>query len=267
MLDSLALYISYVSLSIRTQMQYRASFIIQSLAHFLITGTEFLGLMAIFHRFGHLRGWTLPEVGFLYGLISVAFAIAEAVPRGFDVFGRYVRSGDFDRMLLRPRGTAFQIVGQELQLMRIGRMTQGLIVLVWSARALGIAWTMPKIGLALAAVFGGACLFSGLFILQATLCFWTIDSIEIVNCTTYGGVEAAQFPVTIYRTWFRRFFTFIVPLASINYLPAHAIMGRADVLGYSAVFHWLSPLAGVAFLLLSLRVWSIGVRHYCSTGS
>ncbi|XXX55556.1 ABC-2 family transporter protein [Sorangium sp. So ce124] len=59
-------------------------------------------------------------------------------------------------------------------------------------------------------------MFYGLLVLQATLCFWTVESLEIMNAWTYGGTEAAQYPLTLYRDWFRRFFTFVVPLASVS---------------------------------------------------
>jgi ABC-2 type transport system permease protein len=267
-MNALQLYLRYVLISLRSQMQYRVSFLLQSFAQFLITGSEFLGLAAVFQRFGQIRGWTLPEVGLFYGIISLAFAFAEAIPRGFDVFGRFVQTGDFDRVLLRPRAAALQILGQEFQLMRVGRLTQGLIVLVWSTRVLHLHWTIPKTALLLASIAGGACLFSGLIVLQATLCFWTVDSIEILNCTTYGGVEAAQFPLSIYRPWFRHIFVFLIPLATINYLPAHAILGRAETtIGAPLWTQYASPVVGVVFLALTLQVWRFGVRHYRSTGS
>src|SRR5262249_56040916 len=97
------------------QMEYRASFVIRRLAHLLITGAEFLGFVALFQRFGQIQGWTLPQMGLLYGIISVAFAIAEAVARGFDIFPTLIKAGDFDRVLLRPRSAAFQVLSQELQ--------------------------------------------------------------------------------------------------------------------------------------------------------
>src|SRR5262245_16065182 len=104
--NTLHLYWRYVIISIRAQLQYRASFIIQCLARFLISGIEVIGLAALFDRFGSLRGWALAEVGLFYGMIGVAFALAEAIGRGFDVFFRFIRTGDFDRLLLRPRSTA-----------------------------------------------------------------------------------------------------------------------------------------------------------------
>lgn len=260
--NSVRLYFHYASLSFRSQMEYRTSFFIRSLAHFTITGVEFLGLVALFQRFGHIEGWTLPQVGMFYGIVSVAFAIAEAVPRGFDVFPTFIKSGDFDRILVRPRSPALQILGQEFQLMRVGRFLQGMIVLVWSASSLGIDWTATRVALVVWSVAGGACLFSGLFILGAAVCFWTIESIEIMNCLTYGGVETAQFPLSIYRPWFRSFFTFVVPLATINYFPAQGIL-----LDGRGLLPWISPLAGILFLIACLQVWRFGVRHYASTGS
>jgi len=267
MRNSLKLYLRYLGISIRSQMQYRASFVMLSLGTFLTTAAEYVGVVALFDRFGSLRGWTLAEVALFYGITNIAFALSEAWARGFDTFAGMVKSGEFDRVLLRPRSTALQVAGQELQLMRVGRMAQGLFVLLWSATALNIPWTLGRIALLMAAILGGACLFSGLFVLQATLCFWTIDSIEVANTLTYGGVEAARFPLTIYRDWFRRFFTFGVPFACVTYFPALAILGRQDPLGTSLWFQSLAPLIGFAFLLVALRVWQFGVRHYRSTGS
>jgi ABC-2 type transport system permease protein len=99
------------------------------------------------------------------------------------------------------------------------------------------------------------------------MAFWTTESLEIVNTVTYGGVETAQFPISIYRPWFRRFFTFVIPLAAMNYLPAHAILGKPDALGSSAALQWASPLAGFVFLAVCLQFFAYGVRRYSSTGS
>ncbi len=265
--DSFRLYGRYVAVSLQSQMQHRASFALRSLAHFLVTGAEFLGFVALFQRFGQIRGWELPQMALFYGIISVAFATAEAAARGFDIFPQLIKAGDFDRLLVRPRSAAFQVMGVEFQLMRVGRWIQGLIVLLWAAWQVDLYWSAANVTLLLLAIGGGACLFSGLLIVQATLCFWTTESLEIVNCATYGGVEAAQFPLTIYRPWFRVFFTFVIPLATINYFPAHAILGLNDSLGSTRLIQWLSPFAGVIFLLVSLQFWRFGVKRYTSTGN
>ena len=266
-LNDLRLYFRYLGVSIRGQMQYRGSFVMMSIGHMVTISFEFLGIWVLFHRFGNLEGWSLAEVALCYGIVNSAFSLCDATTRGFDMFGQMVKSGDFDRLLLRPRSTALQLAGQELTLRRIGRLAPGLAVLVWSSNALDIVWSPEKIVLVVAAVVGGACLFSGILVLQATLAFWTTETLEIVNTITYGGVETAQFPLSIYRPWFRRFFTFVVPLATFSYFPAVAILDRGAGSGVPAVLQWCGPAAGLLFLACSLQVWKLGVRHYTSTGS
>ena len=267
MIDGIRLYLRYIGVSLRGQMQYRASFVMLSFGHFLVTGIEFLGIIVLFDRFGSLREWTLPEVALLYGLVNIAFSISDAISRGFDDVGGMIRRGDFDRLLLRPRSTVLQLVGYELTMRRVGRLTQGLAVFIWASVALDVVWSPAKLLLTMGTVAGGVCLFLGLFVLQGTMAFWTTETLEIMNTMTYGGVETAQYPLSIYRTWFRWFFTIIVPLACVNYFPALAILERADPLGTPLFFQWMAPAVGVIFLVVTLQVWKIGIRHYRSTGS
>jgi ABC-2 type transport system permease protein len=267
MIDAARLYLRYLAVSMRTQLEYRVSFALFSLAQFLAIGVELLGVWALLDRFGAVRGWALRELALLFGLVNVSFAVAESFGRGFDTFATLVKSGDFDRLLLRPRSTALQVAGREFQFLRVGRFTLGLALLGWGMASLRVGWTAGKIALLAGAILGGACVFYGLFVLQATFCFWSVESLEIMNALTYGGTETAQYPLSLYRGWFRRFFTFVVPLGFVSYIPAGALLGRETVPALPPPLRWCSPLAGVAFLAASLVVWRIGERRYRSTGS
>jgi ABC-2 type transport system permease protein len=127
------LYLRYAAVSVRTQLQYPAAFAMATLGHLLGTGVEFLGILALFDRFGGLAGWRLGEVAFFYGLADITFGIADAVGAGFGTVGAMIKSGDFDRLLVRPRSTVLQLLGQELTLKRIGRISQAIVVLAWAA--------------------------------------------------------------------------------------------------------------------------------------
>lgn len=266
-MSGLRLYFRLISISIQGQLQYRGSCIMMAIAQFAITFIEFLGLWVLFDRFGSLKGFTFKEAALFYGMIHVAFAISEAWARGFDTFHRQVRSGDFDRALLRPRSTVLQVLGHDFQVMRVGRMLQGLVVLLWAVKVLEIKWTILKVLLLISSIIGGVFLFSGLMVLQATLSFWSVQSLEIVNSFTYGGVETAQYPLSVYKSWFRKFFIFVIPIGCINYFPTINIIGKTDPLGYSSWVGWVSPAAGLIFFLVSLKIWGFGIKHYRSTGS
>ena len=61
-----------------------ASFIGTSAGAFIATVVDFFALWTLFARFRLLEGWRFGEVALLYGVISVAFALADMVTRGSD---------------------------------------------------------------------------------------------------------------------------------------------------------------------------------------
>jgi ABC-2 type transport system permease protein len=249
-------------------MQYPASFVLLSLGQFLTTIVEFIGVWALFRRFQTLGDWSLAQVALFYATVNIAFALADMISRGFDVFGpQFVKTGDFDRVLLRPRATALQLLGYELRLTRLGRLLQGAMVLAIAVGLLDVSWGLREFALLLCAIAGGVALFLGLVIVQATLAFWTVESLEVANTLTFGGVTAAQYPMEIYSKWLREFFTFVVPLSCVAYFPIVGILGINDPLGAPGWFLYLSPVLGLVFLGISLLAWRVGERHYTSTGS
>src|SRR6185369_4981612 len=110
--------------------------------------------------------------------------------------------------------------------------------------ALDFRWTLPAVALAVWTVAGGVALFFGLMVVQGALSCWTTESLEAMNLLTYGGVQAAQLPLSIYAPWFRNFLIFVVPVGCVAYFPVLAILGKPDPLGAPDWFLPLAPLAG-----------------------
>lgn len=262
-MEKIALYFRLIAISIKSQMQYPASFFMLAITYFFSTFVDIFGIWVLFDRFKMVKGWTLHELALIYGIMHMGFAIAEGAARGFDKFSQQVRNGDFDRVLLRPCGTLFQVASSDFQAMRIGRFLQGMIVLLWSCSKLNIFLLSIPGGVIFLSVIGTASLFYGLFILQATLSFWTIETLELMNVVTYGGLESGQYPMSIYPAPFRAFFTFIIPLACVAYYPMAIILQHESQLIGAALIY---PLVGIIFLLLSCQLWKLGVRHYHSAG-
>ncbi|MFC5405241.1 ABC transporter permease [Cohnella soli] len=258
------LFSKYLLILFKAQMQYRASFWLLSFGQFFIPFSVFAGLYFMFQRFGQIEGWQFHEVALCFGVIHMAFSISECFGRGFDMFSSLVASGDFDRLLVRPRSTALQVLGSKFEFTRVGRLLQSLIVLGWAISGLDVTWTLPKIITLILMIVSGVFIFTGIFILVATMCFWTIQGLEIANIFTDGGREMAQYPLNIYQKWVVRFFTYVIPFGCANYLPLLYVLGKTDG---NPVPYILSPLVGLAFIVPCLLVWRVGVRHYRSTGS
>jgi ABC-2 type transport system permease protein len=266
-MNAVRLYGRYVATSLRAQMQYPGAFVGTSVGAFASTVIDFVAIWALFARFRDVEGWRFPEVALFYGVVSVAFALADALTRGFDIFGeQFVKTGDFDRLLVRPRSTVLQLLGYELRATRIGRLAQGMLAWGVGVHLSTIDWSLGAWATLLFAVAGGVALFSGILVLQATLAFWTVESLEVANTLTYGGVEAAQYPLDIYARWFRNFLTFVVPLGCVSYFPVAAVLGHAERTGAPAWLLPLTPVLGFAFLGVALWAWRFGVSRYTSAG-
>jgi len=263
----LKLYFNLISAILRSQMQYKASFIMQFFAQFIVTFTDFIAIMFIFGKFSDIKGWTLWEVGLLYGMTSVSFAIAEMTARGFDLFSRMIRMGEFDRILLRPAGVFIQLMSADFDLRKLGRILQGFMVLVIAWKMLGLGSNPAKIMFLTAAVVNGIMFYMAIIIAGATVCFWSVESTELPNMFTYGGVEATSYPIPIYRQWFRNILIFIIPLAFVNYFPALYLLDMPDPLGFPYWVRFMFPLTSVIAMTLAVNFWNYGVKHYQSTGS
>lgn len=257
------LYVRYMGLVFKSAMQYRTSFLLTLLGQALIPFTVFAGMLLLFQRFHMLGEWTVDEVMLCFACIHLSFAVSECLARGFDMFSQMVSQGEFDRVLVRPRGTVLQVLGARFEFSRIGRFALSLSILVISMVRLQLVLTPLKLLTVLLMVLCGALIFSGIFMLAATLCFWTIQGIEVVNIFTDGGREMSQYPLNIYPKAIMRFFTFVIPFGTVNYLPLRWLLGRPD----SQTWHAFTPLLGLLFLIPCVLLWRYGVRKYQSAGS
>jgi len=265
------IYRKLIGAQVRAQMQYRASFVLEMIAQFAGTLLDFVVVIILFSRLTALGGWTLPEIGLLYGISSVAFGLADMVIAGFDYsyFGpAMVRLGEFDRVLIRPVSAFVQVLTSQFTLKRLGRIGQGVIVLGWALIALGEIWTPIKIGYMLIVMVSAAFFFGGLFIFGSGLSFWMVESLETMNMATYGGQFMTQYPMTIYGDFMRAFFTFVIAMAFINYYPTLWLLDKPDPLGGpTALLAFIAPFVCLLMFAIGVQLWRIGVRRYASTGS
>ena len=269
MRHTLFLYFRLIGVQIRSQLHFRTSFLFEVIGTALITTFEFGSLALVLQRFGGIQGWTVGEVSFLYGLVEVSFGLMDLIFSGFDPpnFGKFVRQGLFDQLLLRPINVTLQVLGSEFTVRRLGKITMGAAIFGLALTLTPVTWTPAKIFYLPFVILGMVLFFGGLFITGATITFWTVESIEVMNILTYGGSYTISHPMHIYQDWLRRFFTYLVPAIFLNYYPALYFLDKSDPFHFPSFAPFLSPIVGVGVFLLSLVFWRWGIGHYQSTGT
>lgn len=263
------IYRRLISVNIRSQLQYRVSFIFDVMATALITALSFGTVVLVLQRFNNIAGWTVYEIAFLFGMAELGFGTMDMIFSGFDppYFGHKVRYGGFDQLLLRPVNLITQVLGSQFILRRLGRIIQGTILVVISLINVQIHWTPLKVLMIPMVYISLILFFGGMFIIGATLSFWTIESIEAVNIFTYGGTEMMEYPMDIYPNFIRTFFTYVLPAIFILYYPAIYILDKPDPFSMPVWSPFIAPFVAVAVLFVGMIFWNYGLRFYQSTGT
>lgn len=256
------LYLQYFGIQLRSQMQYKKSFFLMTFGQFAVAFSGYITIYFMFTRFNTVRGFEYSEVLLCYAVVLAAFALSECFFRGFDAFPLIISNGEFDRIMVRPRGIIPQVLGQRIELTRLGRLFQAAVVFAFAVPAAGIEWTAAKAGILIMMLLCGMAVFSGLFVIFASLCFFTTEGLEFINIFTDGGREFGRYPFSIYGNEVLKLYTYVIPLALFQYYPLMYLTGRSDKILYA-----LAPLFALLFLIPCLLLWRIGVRHYKSTGS
>ncbi len=256
------LYFTYFSIHLRAAMQYKTSFFLTAFGQGFTTFFSFISMYFLFERFSTIKGYTFNEVLLCFGTIYMAFALAECFGRGFDAFSSTISNGEFDRMMVRPQHEVLQVIGSKMELTRIGRLIQATAVFFYAVFTCGVVWDSEKIGTLILMIVGGVCIFFCLFVLYASICFFTLEGLEFMNIFTDGGKELNQYPLDVYKKSVVKFFTFVIPFSLVNYYPFLFIIGKAD-----GIFYMLSPLFSFLFIIPSFLLWRLGIKHYKSTGS
>ncbi len=255
------LYLKFFSIHFRSAMTYRASFFLSCLGHLLITTNVFLSVVFLLDRFTSVGGYTLPQLALCFAVILSATSLAECFGRGFDAFAKILSQAQFDRMMVRPRSLAFQVLCQDMKPTMLARLLQAVILLVWAVNSGAVAWTPAKALVLVLMILCGAALFFGLFLIGAALCFFTMESLEVLNIFTNGPREYGKYPFGIYGRPVLLTLTFLVPLALVQHWPLQYLLGRGPA------WYGVLPVVSLLFLIPCVLLWRLGVRHYRSTGS
>jgi ABC-2 type transport system permease protein len=266
-LDGIRAYGLIASMEVRSSMAYRASFAMTAFGNFAATAFDFIAILLMFSHVDSLGGYSLPEIAFLYGAAGVSFGLSDLVMGSMDRLGRRVRDGTLDTLLVRPAPVIAQVAADQFALRRLGRITQGLLVLGYALLVLDIDWTPVKVLLVPVMLLSGGAIFGSVFVAGGAFQFWAQDASEVQNSFTYGGVTLLEYPPTVFAKDLVRGVTFVIPLAFVNWLPALYVLGRPYPLDVPRWTAFASPLAAVVCMGLAGLAWRAGLRSYRSTGS
>ena len=227
---AIRLYCHYVSISVRSAMQYKTSFLLTVVGQFLVSFNIFLGIFFMFERFSAVEGFTYSQVLLCFSIFLLEFCLAEMVARGFDLFPDMVRTGAFDRVLVRPQSAVLQVLGSEFELTRAGRMLQAAVMFGYGISASDVNWDFTKVLTIVNMLLGGIAVFTALFFIYAAFSFFSLEGLEFMNIFIDGAREYGKYPMGVYGKRILQLTTFVIPYALVQYYPFLYLIGQQVVI-------------------------------------
>lgn len=263
----LAAYAQYWRTNLLTMLEYRANFIMWFAFTLVYHGVALAALFVTMHQFPSMNGWSFREMFFLYALWMCGHELHNVLFFGVVSVPEFVREGRFDRFLVRPLDTLFQVITVPQQISPDGLIV-AIVTLVVATRVAGVhldplaALFVPLV------VIGGALIDLGISLVVATISFWFIrvDTLRWVVMSLEQ--DFTRYPISIYTRGVRIVLAFIFPFAFMNYFPATYFLQKAEIgLHLNPAVGLLTPAIGLAWFLASYAFWNVGLRRYQGTGS
>ena len=256
------LVIKYMSMYLRTQLEYKSSFILSLVAQLLSTVLSSFMVLILMDKFNFMEKYNIYHVILSISIVQFGFSFAECFGRGFDRFSMVIKKGSLDLMLIRPRNIYIQVFGSNIEFSKLSRVFASLILFLIAIINGDFNKSVLNIILLIMLLMFSSLIYFSLEILSACLCFKTIEGLEFVNIFTDGSREFGQYPMGLFRREVLIVFTYLIPIACVNYYPVNYILGISD-----SVLYLISPLFCLVLFIISIISFNKCLSNYESAGS
>jgi len=257
------LFYDYFTQYAKVRISYRGDFFVSLGTSFAATVFALAFMVVLFQKAPQLAGWRFEELLFLWGFTLIPYGMFNVISLNLYDFGNnYIIEGKFDRVLLRPVSSLFQVLFETFRIESLHEIAAGLFCMWWASRALGLHWTAAMIA---TLAFYGLCagvIYVSIFLLLSAVSFWFEDRIG-VHPPVWNVIAFGRWPLSIYSAAVQFFLCWIIPFGLASFYPSARLLGR----GVTPQYLPFVPVVAIAFLTLAVSVWNFGTRHYASTGS
>ena len=251
----------YLGMYFKSQLEYKSSFILTCIAQLLTLSLSSFMVFILMDKFHFLDNYDIYELMLGISIVQVGFSFSECFMRGFDKFSEVIKVGGLDLMLIRPRNIYVQVFGSNIELTKLSRVLGSLVLFIIAISNIDSITWYGVLYLFLLLV-GSSMIYAALFIFSACFCFKTVEGLEFMNIFTDGSREFGQYPMGLFRREVILVFTFLIPLACVNYYPISYILGKSD-----NIWYLISPLMTFVLFIMSIITFNRCIRHYEGTGS
>jgi ABC-2 type transport system permease protein len=258
-----SLFLQYFAQYAKVRMAYKGDFFIAVGTSFIATILGFGFVLVLFSKIPNLKGWTFYELLFLYGFSLIPLGFFNVLSLNLYQFGEtYIIQGKFDRILLRPIHSLFQVLFETFRLESMQEIFTGVVVVGYCSHKMHLVWSVTDLIVGIGLVVGGAVIYISTFLILTTVSFFFEDKVGVVP-PVYNMLAFGRYPLSIYSGFIQFLLSWIIPFAFASFYPTVRLLRRSEF----AHFYLFVPAVAAVSSGLALALWRAGERNYSSTGT
>ena len=260
-IDNVKLYLSFLKASLKEMLIYRLDCIVGMVSQIVTQLVEIIFIWVVFQNTENLAGWNFSQILLLYGITLISLGISDFCFDGlYDIGPKYIRNGDFDKIMLRPVHPLISIIGASKEFTALGYFGLGLAMTIAMLIKLAIPVTVLLIFKIVFFSIIGAAIIGAINTIFSISSFWTYRSNEVI-WSFYKIYTFAQYPIDIYNKFIKILITVILPFAFVAYYPT------MNYLGLNKYMIYLSPVIAIILWIIAVKIWNWALNKYRSTGN
>lgn len=260
-LHNISLYLSFLKISLKEILIYRVDCIVGIFSELVVEGVSLIFIFIVFRNTDNLAGWNFQQILLLYGVTRISLGIVGYCFDGlYDIGPKYMRNGDFDKILLRPVHPLISIIGDSKEFVALTDFFIGIGITIYMLIQLAIPITFLLIFKIVFFSIVGALIIGAINTIFSISSFWTYRSNEVI-WSFYRIYTFAQYPIDIYNAFIKIIITVILPFAFVAYYPT------MEYLGFNKYMIYLSPVVAIVLWIIAIKLWNLALNKYRSTGT
>lgn len=245
-----------------TLIHSRLDFLTLILGKLIRMGFMFIWILSIFNFIPSLVGYSKGQTLLFFATFNLIDILVQVFFfRGFWFIQKWVKQGEFDRILTYPINPIFTTAFKITDWMDVITLVPAFGLVFYTTGLLEIPLSFINIALYVFLIVNGIIIAFALNLFMAATTFYTTETRNIF--WFYRDLmSTGRFPPEIFSNPLRLFFTFIMPVAVIIAFPARALLGLLSLKG---ILYALSLSSLLVYL--SLRFWKNSLKRYSSASS
>lgn len=260
-LDNISLYLSFLKISLKEILIYRIDCIAGILSQLVVQAVSLIFIFIVFQNTQNIGGWNFEQILLLYGVTRISIGIqGYCFDSLYDIGPKFIRNGEFDKILLRPVHPLISIIGASREFISIADFFIGIGLTIYMLYKLAIPITALLIIKILFFSIVGALIIGAILTIFSISSFWTYRSNEVI-WSFYRMYTFTEYPINIYNGFIKVLITVILPFAFVAYYPTMSYLGLNSYMIY------LSPIIATILWLIAIKLWNFALNKYRSTGT